>query len=76
MTAPPTRMRVRLPVLSVIPVLVLLAPPFAGETQVSGAKAWRIGFLEAGASSANHHFLDAFKRGLGELGYVEGRRSD
>jgi hypothetical protein len=32
-----------------------------------------IGFLEASASSANHHFLDAFKRGLGELGYVEGQ---
>ena len=69
-------MRVRRPVLSVILVLALLAAPFAGEAQMSGAKVWRIGFLEASASSANHHFLDAFKRGLGELGYVEGRRSD
>ena len=32
----------------------------------------RIGFLEAGAASVNRHFLEAFKRGLRELGYVEG----
>ena len=65
-------MRARRPVRSVILVLALLAPPFAGETQVSGAKAWRIGFLEAGASSANHHFLDAFKPGLGEYNRKSG----
>ena len=33
----------------------------------------RIGFIEAGALSANRHFLDAFRQGLRELGYVEGR---
>src|ERR1700732_4427982 len=33
----------------------------------------RIGFLEAGAASANQHFLDAFQSGLRELGYVPGK---
>lgn len=33
----------------------------------------RIGFLEAGAASANQHFLDAFESGLRDLGYVRGR---
>jgi putative tryptophan/tyrosine transport system substrate-binding protein len=32
-----------------------------------------IGFLEAGAASANQHFLDAFQGGLRELGYVTGK---
>src|SRR5262245_44034929 len=36
------------------------------------AKPFRIGFVEAGAPSANQHFVDAFKRGLRDLGYVEG----
>jgi len=36
-------------------------------------KRWRIGFLEAGSSSANGHFLDAFRKGLHQLGYEEGR---
>ena len=42
------------------------------EAQQAG-KMYRIGFVEAGAPSANQHFLDAFKRGLRELGYVEGQ---
>ena len=50
----------------------LLALPLAVDAQQSG-KVARIGFLEAGSASANQHFLDAFRRGLRELGYVEGR---
>ena len=50
----------------------LLAAPLAAQAQQSG-KTYRIGFVEAGAPSANQHFLDAFKRGLRELGYVEGQ---
>src|SRR5436305_15283751 len=33
---------------------------------------YRIGFVEAGAASANQHFMDAFMHGLRELGYVPG----
>src|SRR4051794_23986438 len=36
-------------------------------------KRWRIGFLEAGSPSANRHFVDAFRKGLRERGYEEGR---
>ena len=34
---------------------------------------YRIGFVEAGAASANQHFMDAFMEGLRELGYVPGK---
>ena len=50
----------------------LLAAVPVAEAQQSG-KTPRIGFVKAGAPSANQHFLDAFKRGLRELGYVEGQ---
>jgi len=33
----------------------------------------RIGFVEAGARSANQHFLDAFRIGLRDLGYIDGQ---
>lgn len=32
-----------------------------------------MGFVEAGSRSANRHFLDAFRRGLHDLKYVEGQ---
>jgi len=50
----------------------LVAMPAASRAQDSG-RIWRIGFLEAGAPAANQHYLDAFKRGLSERGYVEGQ---
>ena len=33
----------------------------------------RVGFLEAGSRSVNQNFADAFRQGLRELGYSEGR---
>jgi putative ABC transport system substrate-binding protein len=51
----------------------LLAAPLAAGAQQAN-KVWRIGFLEAGSSSANRHFLDAFRQGLRELGYTEGQQ--
>jgi putative ABC transport system substrate-binding protein len=48
----------------------ILAPPPAARAQEPG-KVSRIGFLEAGAPVANRHFLDAFRRGLRELGYLD-----
>jgi len=50
----------------------LVAMPIVSRAQES-ARIWRIGFLEAGAPAANQHYLDAFKRGLSERGYVEGQ---
>ena len=50
----------------------LVAMPIASRAQDS-ARIWRIGFLEAGAPAANQHYLDAFKLGLSERGYVEGQ---
>src|SRR5262249_27172090 len=49
----------------------LLAAPLTGEAR--GGNIPRIGFIEAGASSTNSHYLEAFRRGLRELGYVEGQ---
>ena len=49
-----------------------LAAPGALWAQPAG-KVFRVGFLEAGSPSANRHFLDAFLKGMRDLGYVEGR---
>jgi ABC-type uncharacterized transport system substrate-binding protein len=49
----------------------LLAAPLAAEAQPTG-KIYRIGFLSP-SSSADPSILDAFREGLRELGYVEGR---
>jgi putative ABC transport system substrate-binding protein len=36
-------------------------------------KVYRIGFISSGALSTNRHFLEAFRQGLREVGYVEGQ---
>jgi len=46
--------------------------PFAGCAQ-GDAKSRRVALIEAGAPSANQHFVDAFMAGLRELGYVPGK---
>ena len=51
--------------------LGLLAAPLAAEAQQAG-KIYRIGFLLP-STSADPSILDAFREGLRELGYVEGR---
>ena len=50
-----------------------VAPVAASSQPAQEQRMWRIGFLEAGAPAANQHFLDAFKRGLREQGFVEGQ---
>ena len=50
----------------------LLAAPCGAAAQVTG-KIWRVGFLEAGAPTANPQFMEAFRRGMNALGYVEGQ---
>ena len=52
--------------------LASLAAPLVGEAQ-QARKVPHIGFIEAGALAINHHFLEAFRQGLQERGYVEGQ---
>jgi putative ABC transport system substrate-binding protein len=46
--------------------------PLAARAQSPG-KVWRIGVLEMTSPSQNAPNFDAFRQGLRELGYVEGR---
>src|SRR2546421_2764153 len=54
-------------------VLGILVAPLAATAQPAG-KVHRIGWLFAGSPSAGvHALLEAFRQGLHDLGYVEGR---
>jgi putative ABC transport system substrate-binding protein len=46
--------------------------PFASQAQTP-AKVWRIGMLETTSTTLNAANLEAFRQGLRELGYAEGR---
>jgi putative ABC transport system substrate-binding protein len=50
----------------------LLAVPLAAAAQQAG-RVWRIGFLGLPSASSAAARVEAFRRGLRELGYVEGR---
>ncbi len=52
--------------------LALLAAPLAADAQQL-AKIPRIGYLGANSPSAGARFLESFRQGLRELGYVEGQ---
>jgi putative ABC transport system substrate-binding protein len=52
--------------------VALLAAPLAVRAQSAG-KVYRIGYLSAGSISANPRNLKAFREGLHELGWIEGR---
>jgi putative ABC transport system substrate-binding protein len=56
-------------------VLLLLAAPFAAVTAQPREKVPRVGYLNPGSSSdpLRQRRLEAFRQGLRELGYVEGR---
>ena len=49
-----------------------MAVPLAVEAQPA-ARVWQIAFLGAESPSTNRHFLDAFRLGMRERGYVEGQ---
>ena len=51
---------------------LLLAPCFAAEAQ-QPAKIPRIGYLNASSASSASSRVEAFRRGMHELGYVEGK---
>jgi putative ABC transport system substrate-binding protein len=55
---------------------VLLAPSFPVHAQQSPAKVPRIGFLTTGAVATEAPRIEAFRQGLRELGYVEGKNID
>ena len=52
--------------------LGLLAAPLTAEAQQAG-KVYRIGMLERTQPATNAANFEAFRRGLRELGYVEGK---
>jgi putative tryptophan/tyrosine transport system substrate-binding protein len=56
---------------TVLALLALGAAPLAAEAQ-QAAKVARIGYLATNLA-ANPHWLEAFRQGLRDLGYVEGR---
>jgi putative ABC transport system substrate-binding protein len=64
-------MIIRIAFLVALALEVLVAPAAVVAQQVE--KVARICFLEAGSATTNQSFLDAFRRGLSELGYTEGR---
>jgi putative ABC transport system substrate-binding protein len=52
--------------------LALFLAPLVGEAQPTG-KVWRIGFLGTTSPKSHGAFVDAFRSGLRERGYVEGK---
>ncbi len=65
-------MKVTCAALTVALVLAMLASPFAAHAQ-QAAKVARIGYLSAANLATNPHMHEAFRQGLRDLGYVEGR---
>ncbi len=57
---------------SILVAVVLLAIAVIAEAQ-QPAKVPRIGYLAAGPASVNPARIEAFRQGLRELGYVEGK---
>src|SRR5712691_623021 len=58
------------PILAII--LAVLLSPHVIDAQQAG-KVHRIGYLSGASATANPRFLEAFRQGLGELGWVEGQ---
>ena len=52
--------------------MLLFATPMAVEAQ-SAAKIPKVGVLQPGTAAGASHFFEAFKQGMRERGYVEGR---
>ncbi len=64
-------MRAPRPVLAIILTIGLLAAPLAAKAQVGTVP--RIGLLDSGSRAGREPLWEAFRRGMRELGYVEGR---
>jgi ABC-type uncharacterized transport system substrate-binding protein len=50
----------------------LFAAPLASEAQQTG-KVWRVGYLDGTSANTTPALLEAFRDGLRELGYIEGK---
>ena len=67
------RVRTRVGVCSIVAVVVLLGiAPLTTVAQPAG-KVWRIGFLGSTSPKSHGSFVAAFREGLRERGYVEGK---
>jgi putative tryptophan/tyrosine transport system substrate-binding protein len=62
----------RTTVLLITLALGFLVAPLVVEAQPA-PQLWRIAFLGAESPATSRHFLDAFRQGLHDLGYVEGQ---
>jgi putative tryptophan/tyrosine transport system substrate-binding protein len=51
---------------------MLLAAPLPAPAQ-QGGKVWRIGYLDQGSATGNGPYFEAFRQGLRDLGWVEGK---
>jgi len=60
--------------LTVVLVVNLIFAPLAGEAQQTG-KVWRIGWLSPPSAETGASELDALRKGLKELNYIEGRNA-
>jgi putative ABC transport system substrate-binding protein len=58
--------------LSLVVAVFILAAPLAADAQPAGA-VHRIGYLTSGSATATPRTVEAFRQGLGELGWVEGQ---
>jgi putative ABC transport system substrate-binding protein len=59
--------------LTVVTAVLLFTAPLAVHAQPAGKAAPRIGYLDGGSRSPNSVRVEAFRKGLRELGYVEGQ---
>jgi putative ABC transport system substrate-binding protein len=57
--------------LAVVLIVSVLAP-LAADAQLAG-KVYRIGYLSGGSATASASYVEAFRQGLRELGWVEGQ---
>ena len=57
----------------VVSLALLLVVAVIESNAQPASKTPRIGYVEAGSKSANQHLLEAFRRGLRDLQYVEGQ---
>jgi len=58
--------------LSLVVAVSILAVPLVAEAQPAG-KVHRIGYLQGGLPTASPHSIQAFREGLRELGWIEGK---
>jgi len=56
-----------------IAVALLLLTALPGTGAQPAGKLWRVGYLDQGSAARNKPYLDAFRQGLRDVGWVEGQ---